>query len=70
MLQRSGAVGRPAEWLWGEEMERNRAAWGTTTWADYLNRVLEAGTGETGAFARSHTLMDGGCSGERVIVCA
>lgn len=32
-------------------MDRNRAAWGTTTWSDYLGRVLEAGTSDTGVFA-------------------
>lgn len=28
LLGRSGAVGRPAEWFRGDEMERNRTAWG------------------------------------------
>ncbi len=51
LLWRSGAVGYPGEWFWREDMERNRAAWGTRTWSEYLERVLEAGTSATGVFA-------------------
>jgi trehalose 2-sulfotransferase len=42
--------GNPAEWFWREDMARNKAAWGATTFADYLERVLERGTSEQGVF--------------------
>jgi LPS sulfotransferase NodH len=51
LLWRSGAVGFPNEWFWRDVMACARAAWGTTTWSEYLGRVLEEGTSATGVFA-------------------
>jgi LPS sulfotransferase NodH len=50
-LFQSGVVGWPGEWFWREEMERHRAAWEVTTWRDYLDRALDAGTSANGVFA-------------------
>jgi len=51
LLWRSGAVGYPGEWFWREDAERNRAAWGTRTFPEYLERVLDEGTSSGGVFA-------------------
>jgi trehalose 2-sulfotransferase len=51
LLWRSGSVGYPGEWFWRNEIARNREAWDVSSWADYLDRVLEAGTSANGVFA-------------------
>jgi LPS sulfotransferase NodH len=51
LLHSSGVVGYPSEWFWRDDMERNRAHWGVTRFEDYLARVLDAGTSESGLFA-------------------
>jgi trehalose 2-sulfotransferase len=50
MLYEIGAVGWPGEWFWREDVERNWTAWGVSSWREYLDRVLEEGTGPTGVF--------------------
>jgi trehalose 2-sulfotransferase len=49
-LYATGAVGWPGEWLWREDVDRNWKAWGVSSWREYLDRVLEAGTGPNGVF--------------------
>jgi LPS sulfotransferase NodH len=50
MLYATGATGWPGEWLWREDVDRNWKAWGVSSWREYLDRVLEAGTGPSGVF--------------------
>ena len=50
MLYATGAVGRPGEWLWRGDVDRNWKAWGVSSWREYLDRVLEAGTAPNGVF--------------------
>jgi LPS sulfotransferase NodH len=49
-LYAAGAAGWPGEWLWREDVDRNWKAWGVSSWHEYLDRVLEAGTGPNGVF--------------------
>ena len=51
MLYATGATGWPGEWLWREDVDRNWKAWGVSSWREYLDRVLEAGTGPSGVFS-------------------
>lgn len=37
-------LGRPAEWFWRDDVERNKKAWDVSRFDDYLARVLEEGT--------------------------
>jgi trehalose 2-sulfotransferase len=50
MLYTTGAVGWPGEWFWREDVERNWAEWGVSSWREYLDRTLEAGTASNGVF--------------------
>jgi trehalose 2-sulfotransferase len=50
LLGSTGVAGRPAEWFWREDVERNTRAWGVTSWDEYLDRVLEHGTTPNGVF--------------------
>jgi LPS sulfotransferase NodH len=50
MLYASGAVGWSGEWFWREDVERNWAAWGISSWREYVDRFLEAGTAPNGVF--------------------
>ena len=50
MLYAAGGAGWPGEWFWREDVERNWAEWGVSSWREYLDRVLEAGTGPNGVF--------------------
>ena len=43
-------MGRPAEWFWRDDVERNKHAWAVDHFDDYLARVLEEGTTEQGIF--------------------
>ena len=51
LLYATGLVGYPAEWFWREDRGRNGERWQVTSFADYLARVLEAGTSPNGVFA-------------------
>lgn len=42
--------GRPAEWFWRDDVERNKKAWGVSRFEDYLARALDEGTSERGIF--------------------
>jgi trehalose 2-sulfotransferase len=49
-LYATGATGWPGEWFWREDVDRNWKAWGILSWREYVDRVLEAGTGPNGVF--------------------
>jgi LPS sulfotransferase NodH len=44
--------GRPAEWFWRDDIERNKQAWGVSRFDDYLARVVEEGTTQGGIRVR------------------
>ena len=48
LLESTGVVGRPREWFWRDDVERNMRAWGVTSWDEYLDRVLERATTPNG----------------------
>jgi trehalose 2-sulfotransferase len=48
LLESTGVAGRPSEWFWRDDVERNSRAWGVTSWDDYLDRVLERATTPNG----------------------
>ena len=50
VLYSTGAAGWPGEWLWSEDVDRNWKAWGVSSWREYVDRVLAAGTGPNGVF--------------------
>jgi trehalose 2-sulfotransferase len=51
LLHSSGVVGYPGEFFWRGDAERNREAWGVSTFREYLDRVSEVGTAANGVFA-------------------
>ncbi|HJU36986.1 MAG TPA: Stf0 family sulfotransferase [Gaiellaceae bacterium] len=50
LLLGQNGFGRPAEWFWRDDVERNKQAWGISRFEDYLVRVLDEGTSERGVF--------------------
>ena len=50
LLAGTGIAGRPHEYFWRDTEEAARRAWGVTSFSDYLQSVLAAGTGANGVF--------------------
>ena len=50
LLASTGIAGRPHEWFYADAEAANRRAWAVSSFADYVDRVREAGTTPNGVF--------------------